>query len=190
MAVRINDVAGVAGLIQPNARVDVLVNLRDEREAGRQVAKVFMENMRVLSVGTQVERGQDGQAISATTATLEVTPAEAERLFVAVNSGTLQLVLRGFGDPNSSSTEGARSSDVLSGLRGAIAPPPPQEPAPARRAAEPRRSTVAAAPSAPAPALAAAPRPAAPDSVAVTVFRGASASQQKFVKPDSARKTP
>src|SRR3982751_4363930 len=48
MGVRINDVAGVSGLIQPNSRVDVLVNIRTQ-DGGRQVSKLFMENMRVLS---------------------------------------------------------------------------------------------------------------------------------------------
>jgi pilus assembly protein CpaB len=57
MSVKINDVAGISGLIQPNSRVDVLVNIRDERSAKEtQVAKLFMENMRVLSVGQQVTR--------------------------------------------------------------------------------------------------------------------------------------
>src|SRR5215211_428125 len=48
-AVRIDDVAGLSGLLQPNSRVDVLVTLRDNRTAnGSQVAKLFMSNMRVL----------------------------------------------------------------------------------------------------------------------------------------------
>ncbi len=51
MAVRINDVAGISGLLQPNSRVDVLVTIRDNN-SDRQVAKLFMSNMLVLSVGT------------------------------------------------------------------------------------------------------------------------------------------
>jgi pilus assembly protein CpaB len=99
MAIRINDVAGIAGMIQPNSRVDILVTLSDEVSQGRQVAKLFMENMRVLSVGTQAERGEDGKPIAAATATLEVTPDEAERLAVASNAGSIQLVLRGVRRP-------------------------------------------------------------------------------------------
>ena len=76
----------MSGLIQPNSRVDVLVNIRID-DGGRQVSKLFMENMRVLSVGTRVERDAEGKAIEATTAALEVTPEEAERLAVAVNQG-------------------------------------------------------------------------------------------------------
>ena len=179
MGLRINDVAGVSGLIQPNSRVDVLVNIRSD--GGRQVSKLFMENMRVLSVGTRVERDAEGKAIEATTAALEVTPEEAERLAVAVNQGSIQLVLRGYGDPDSVRTKGANSSDVLSQLNGA----PERAPEPARpvqrRAAPPRPAT-------PAPVVVA--PPAKPDSLTVTVFRGADVQKQKFEKPNDQKATP
>ena len=59
MSVKINDVDGISGLLQPNSRVDVLVTIRDESNSearGRSVAKLFMSNMRVLSVGQRVQR--------------------------------------------------------------------------------------------------------------------------------------
>ena len=179
MGLRINDVAGVSGLIQPNSRVDVLVNIRSD--GGRQVSKLFMENMRVLSVGTRVERDAEGKAIEATTAALEVTPEEAERLAVAVNQGSIQLVLRGYGDPDSVRTKGANSSDVLSQLGNAPERTPEPAPRPVRRAAPPPR------PAAPAPVVVA---PAKPDSLTVTVFRGADVQKQKFEKPTDPKATP
>jgi pilus assembly protein CpaB len=74
-----------------------------------------------------------------------VAPAEAERLAVAINEGKIQLVLRGYGDPDSIKTRGAMSADVLAQLRDApalrpapvakvrpvvrrAAPPPPPAP--------------------------------------------------------------
>lgn len=186
MAVPINDVSGMAGLIQPNSRVDVLVTLDDEKGKGRdRVAKVFMANMRVLSVGTHVERGSDGQAISATTAALEVSPDEAERLAVATNQGQIQLVLRGYGDPDSIKTRGAVSTDVLAQLRDAPVALPVTPAAPARRAVRPTPARPAPAPVA--VAQAPAPAPKAPSEWTVDVYRGEKVSQQKFVKPDSAR---
>jgi pilus assembly protein CpaB len=170
MALRINDVAGVSGLIQPNSRVDVLVNIRNDANGGRQVSKLFMENMRVLSVGTTLERNAEGKAIEATTAALEVTPAEAERLAVAVNQGSIQLVLRGYGDPDSVRTRGANSADILSQLGSA-----PTRVVEAPRA--PRRSPPR--PVAP-PTVVQAPAPQKPDSLTVTIFRGTDRQQQKF----------
>jgi len=180
MAVKINDVAGLSGLIQPNSRVDVLVALKaDQQTSSKEQAKLFMNNMRVLSVGTQVERGDDGKAIQATTATLEVTPEQAEQLAVAVNQGTIQLVLRGYGDPDSVTTPGATSTDVLAQLRSG--------PMRMESVSKPERRTVRPKPVAAAPAPA--PAPVAvrtvmatpkPDSVVVRVYRGDKLTQQKF----------
>src|SRR4029079_14561908 len=91
---------------------------RDEKK-NQQVAKLFMANMRVLSVGTQDTRTADNRPIAATTVTLEVTPVEAERRAIAQGEGRIQLVLRGYGDPDSIKTEGAKSADVLAQLRSA-----------------------------------------------------------------------
>ena len=170
MAVRINDVAGISGLLQPNSRVDVLVTIRDDR-GDRQVAKLFMSNMLVLSVGTEVQRDTQGKPINATTVTLAVTPEESERLAIAMNTGSIQLVLRGYGDPDSVRTKGANSGDVLNQLRG-TSTVIPQKAAPPRIVYRPL-----AAPK-PEPRKEAPPPP--PDSARVDVYRAGKAIQQKF----------
>jgi pilus assembly protein CpaB len=115
MAIKINDVVGIAGMIRPDSRVDVLVTLKEDINApdNRKRAKLFMSNMRVLSVGADVSKGDDGKPINATTAALEVTPEEAERLAIAMNQGTIQLVLRGYGDPDSIRTAAPRRAASL-----------------------------------------------------------------------------
>jgi len=177
MSVKINDVAGISGLIQPNSRVDVLVNIRDDRvEKETQVAKLFMENMRVLSVGQQVTRGDDGKPINATTATLEVTPDEAERLAIAMGQGSIALVLRGYGDPDSIKTKGATSSDVLSQLReGMVVNLTPKH-------VDPPRHRSPAPPPPPPPPVIVQVAPRSPDSLTVQVYRGSTMSQNRFVK--------
>jgi|SRR5690348_112841 len=180
MAVKINDVAGLSGLIQPNNRVDVLVTLKaNAQQNTKDEAKLFMSNMRVLSVGTQVERGDDGKPIQATTATLEVTPQQAEQLAVAMNEGTIQLVLRGFGDPDSVKTTGATATDVLAQLRTAGSTRNADQDPPKRMHARPRP-----APALPAVRVAADPPPR-PDSIVVRVYRGDKLTQQKFDQKDS-----
>jgi pilus assembly protein CpaB len=173
MAVRINDVAGISGLLQPNSRVDVLVTINDGTGSGRQVAKLFMSNMLVLSVGTEIQRDNQGKAINATTVTLAVTPDEAERLAIAMNTGAIQLVLRGYGDPDSVRTKGANSRDVLTQLQGTsvIAPPatPNARPRVIYRPLQP-------APKPPPPP----PPPAPPESALVNVYRAGKATPQKF----------
>jgi pilus assembly protein CpaB len=174
MALRINDIAGVSNLVQPNSRVDVLVQIRNEAKDGRLVSKLFMENMRVLSVGTAVERDAQGKPIEAASVALEVTPAEAERLAIAASQGSIQLVLRGYGDPDSVRTKGANTGDVLAQLGNA---PERVVEAPKPRRATPRPATP--------PVVVQAP-PAKPDSLTVTIFRGTEKQQQKFETPKTA----
>jgi pilus assembly protein CpaB len=173
MAVRINDVAGISGLLQPNSRVDVLVTIRDNTVADRQVAKLFMSNMLVLSVGTEIQRDNQGKAINATTVTLAVTPEEAERLAIAMNTGAIQLVLRGYGDPDTVRTKGANSRDVLTQLQGTSVVAPPTTPN-----ARPRviYRPLQPAPKPPPPP----PPPAPPESALVNVYRAGKATPQKF----------
>jgi pilus assembly protein CpaB len=184
MAVRINDIAGISGLIQPNSRVDVLVTMTDGTSRS-QVAKLFMENMRVLSVGTQVQRGLDGLPADGKIATLEVTPTEAERLAVAMSRGNIQLVLRGYGDPDSINTDGASSSDVLAALRDAPVVSTPVRP-PVRRstrpAPTPKTDTVVIAP--PPPVV-----PPRPDTSVVKIYRGNQMTTEKF-QVDSSKRPP
>ena len=181
MSVRIDDVAGIAGMVQPNSRVDVMLTTRDETSQGGQVSKLFMSNMRILSVGSQVARGEDGRPINAPTATLEVTPAEAERLALAVREGAIQLVLRGYGDPDSVQTTGAKRGDLLTQVDNGPPPAPASAPAPRRTSRPPTRP-------APAP-VATVPIPEKTDSVIVRVYRGDQLSSIKFEQArDSARR--
>ena len=91
MAVRINDVSGVAGFIQTNDAVDVLVtrSLGDNRE----VTDVLLQNVKVMAIDQNAKKA-DGSADVARTATLEVGPLEAQKLALAQRIGTLSLVLR------------------------------------------------------------------------------------------------
>ena len=174
MAVRINDVAGIAGMIQPNSRVDILVNIGDP-STNKQVAKLFMENMRVLAIGTEIQRDASGKPISAPTVTLAVTPEQAERLAVAMNQGTIALVLRGYGDPDSVKTRGATSVDVLAQLQlGRIAPPPASKVAGKR--SPPKASPIAP----PVVIVRPAPPPPPPESATVKVYRAGKETPQKF----------
>lgn len=180
MSVRINDVTGIAGMIPPNSRVDI--GLTTTLGNAQRTAKVFMSNMRVLMMQTATTKTEDGRPIPATVATLEVTPEEFELLLVAQAQGSIQLVLRGYGDPDSVVTSGKTSSDIERALRDA----PPVRPPPQRRVASgpPTRAVpetvVVREP------LAAAPKQKA-DTNKVEVFRGANKTELKFSK-DSVRR--
>ena len=182
LSIRINDVTGMAGLIPTDSRVDII--LTTTLGNATRTAKIFMSNMRVLGIGTQTARSEDGRPIPATVAHLEVTPEESEQLLVAQASGAIQLVLRGYGDPDSVKTKGATTTDVERALRDAPSAPPPRRsatrpPVPATRAAP---ETVIVTQQAPAPR-----QQAKPDTNKVEVFRGNAKQDYKFSK-DSTRR--
>ena len=94
-SVRINDVSGVSGFIQPSDSVDVLIT-RQASAGGndsREITDVLLQNIRVVAIGQQAE-GADGKPVLAKTATLEVTPTDAQKLALAQQVGSLSLVLR------------------------------------------------------------------------------------------------
>ena len=89
-AVRINDVSGVAGFVQPTDSVDVLIT----REAdGRTVTDVLLQDTRVIAMDQNAWKA-DGTPNVARTATLEVNPLDAQKLALAQQIGSLSLVMR------------------------------------------------------------------------------------------------
>jgi pilus assembly protein CpaB len=91
-AVRINDVSGVAGFVQPMDTVDVLIT-RQMPGSDAQATDVLLQAVKVIAID-QNAQGADGKPVLAKTATLEVNPVDAQKLALAQNVGSLSLVLR------------------------------------------------------------------------------------------------
>jgi pilus assembly protein CpaB len=118
MAVKVDEVVGVGGFIKPSDRVDVMVTIQQTNDAQSVVAKVILENIRVLAAGTQMVRtGKDEEAKPVQVITLEVDVVEAEKLALASTQGKLRLALRNPRDGESVLTEGARVPSLLSSYR-------------------------------------------------------------------------
>lgn len=94
ISVQINDSSGVAGLIQPNSRVDVLFTRPGSMTEA--VTAVILQNIKVLAIGRQVQMNQalDPKAPKMPVATLLVTPEDAQKLELAKNEGRISLALR------------------------------------------------------------------------------------------------
>jgi pilus assembly protein CpaB len=152
VAVKVNDVVGVAGFVLPGMRVDVLATGHppDSGQAGS-VTKTILQDILVLSAGQTIEPSATGKAINAPVVTLLVTPDQAETLTLA-SEWRIQLVLRSGADRTIAQTPGRALWELAGKTR------PPQEASPAPR---PVRTAPAAAP---------APTPRVPDEV--VVFRG------------------
>lgn len=93
------------GFVLPNDRVDVIRTYRDEeasRAGGTDVHQsiTILTNIRVLAIGQNVQERDGEKVVTGETATLEVTPTQAELLALAQKVGQLSLVLRSLADAN------------------------------------------------------------------------------------------
>jgi len=124
-SVRINDVSGVAGFVQPNDSVDVLITRTVEGAAtAAQVTDVLLQNVRVIAIDQQ-SKNADGTPKVAKTATLEVNPIDAQKLALAQQVGDLGLVLRKPGEQNNPVVETVSMSDLRYNMYGGARYPAP-----------------------------------------------------------------
>jgi pilus assembly protein CpaB len=116
IAVRVDDVVGVAGFIHADDRVDVMVTMRPY-QGSESTTKVFLQNIKVLAVGQEVDNGDKSRmhATQATVATLLVSPQDAERLVLAQTEGRIMLTLRSWTDSLPVDTNGASPSGLIGG---------------------------------------------------------------------------
>lgn len=129
VAVRVNEVVGVAGFVLPGMRVDVLVTGRPGGQE-QTVTKTILQDIQVLSAGQKIEPDARGQAINAPVVTLLVSPEQAEVLTLA-SEGRIQLVLRNSGDRTVEKTPGRMLAELYqTGAAKPAGEPPKPRPRP------------------------------------------------------------
>lgn len=122
-SVRINDVSGVAGFVQPNDSVDVLITRSVPGDNG-QATDVLLQNVRVIAID-QTAKNADGSPKVGRSATLEVNPLDAQKLALAQEVGTMSLVLRKPGEQNNPVVETVSMSDLRYSMYGGTHYPAP-----------------------------------------------------------------
>jgi len=118
VAMEIAPVNGAGGFILPEDHVDVMLTRRDTtaQQAGgveKYVSETILQNVRVLAVDQTVEEKNGEKVAVGKTATLEVTPDQAETLALARQQGTRSLALRSLLDSqatNDNDDTGERTS--------------------------------------------------------------------------------
>jgi pilus assembly protein CpaB len=115
-AVRVDDVVGVAGFVTPGMRVDVLVSGTGPGAAANDGPKVktLLQNIEVLSAGTNIQKDNEGKAVPVQVVNLLVTPEQAQLLSLASNQTKIQLVLRNPLDTDTPKTPSMAMNSVLS----------------------------------------------------------------------------
>jgi pilus assembly protein CpaB len=118
MAVKVDKVIGVSGYINPGNRVDVLVTInQQDGEKQSPVTKTILENVLVLTVGSEVEKtGKQEKPTAVDVITVEVTPEQGEKLALAATEGKVALALRNPTDMGEVVTKGATVPALLTSL--------------------------------------------------------------------------
>ena len=100
ISTRIKEETGVGKLILPNDHVDVILTMRRRGRGGSEdhVSDTLFRNIRVLAIGQLIEAAEGKKLAEGNTATLELTPKQAEELAAANSKGEISLILRSIAD--------------------------------------------------------------------------------------------
>jgi pilus assembly protein CpaB len=122
-AVKVDDVVNVSGFVTPGMRVDVLISGRppgQQNPTRGTESRTLLQNIQVLSAGTDYQKDSEGKARTVQVVNLLVTPEQAELLSLASNQVKIQLVLRNPLDTKIASVPGTATGNLFSG--GTVAP--------------------------------------------------------------------
>ena len=123
VSVEISPESASAGFILPDDRVDVILTYEIEVLQGQEMVEqtivvTAMENVRVLAID-QIFGEIDGvPALTGSTATLELTPEEAELMSLSARRSTISLTLRSHADAGENNGETIARLDLISDDQG------------------------------------------------------------------------
>jgi pilus assembly protein CpaB len=93
IALRSDEVVGVAGFLIPGSHLDVLVTYRSGSSTEPVTATVLQDAV-VIAAGHQIEPDPEGKPSAVTVVTLLLTPDQAQRAVLASTQGAIHFVLR------------------------------------------------------------------------------------------------
>ena len=119
ISTEISPETGAGGFILPNDRVDVILSRReksaDARGTENTTSETVLTNVRVLAIDQTVEEKNGQRVVVGKTATLELSPRQAETLALSRQTGTLSLALRSLLDASNNAPppdEGGRRTGI------------------------------------------------------------------------------
>jgi pilus assembly protein CpaB len=166
IAVKVDEVVGVAGFVTPGLHVDVLVSgippvgAAQTAQQGT-VVRTILQNIQVLSAGTDIQKDAEGKPQQVQVVNLLVTPEQAETLNLASSSanGTkIQLLLRNPLDTKTEPVQGTAMGNIFADQNAPV------------KTAHPVAKTV---------------KKAAPQPFSIEVINGSKRSEEKFGTPEA-----
>jgi pilus assembly protein CpaB len=112
VAVPVTEVTGVSGMLYPGDRVDVYFSRQPEEALP--YSELLAQDARVLSVGLDMNVGKDKPEV-VKSATIEVTPLQAQKITLALAAGQINLALRHFTDESRVRLQTVQVTDLNDG---------------------------------------------------------------------------
>lgn len=113
ITIKVNDVLGVAGFINPGDRVDIVSIIK--QSDNRTFSKIILQNVLVLAVGDRILDSNaipDPKAKVVGQVTLALNATDSEKLALASELGQLHLALRPFAEEEISNSPGTKPEDI------------------------------------------------------------------------------
>lgn len=98
VAIRSNEIIGVAGFLYPGSRVDLLMTFTPPGGNNLPVTETVLQNVEVLTAGQTIEPDPQGKPQSVNVVTLLLSPQDSQKLQLASAQGNIQFVLRSGAD--------------------------------------------------------------------------------------------
>ena len=123
ISVEISPESASAGFILPDDRVDVILTQIVEVDTGSSkddftYTQTILQNVRILAIDQTFTTVDGMPTITGSTATMELTPDQAERMATAQRSGALSLTLRSVADADFNNGDTVAEGEILGTLNG------------------------------------------------------------------------
>ena len=119
ISIGISTDSSAGGFILPNDRVDVILTQKAQG-TNRGIAKTILSDLRVLAVDQVYRQEKDTRTVIGKTATVEVTPEQAEAIAAAAQTGSLALALRPLRDGVADNDDSVAPKKKVAAVDGAV----------------------------------------------------------------------
>jgi pilus assembly protein CpaB len=112
MSMPVDEVADIAGFVEPHTRVDILVAVTGTGPNQGSFSRIVLQNIEVLAVAQEIQHVKDEPEV-VKVVTLLLTPTDAEKLDLASHEGMLRLAMRNYSDSKIVETRGIGIGELL-----------------------------------------------------------------------------
>jgi pilus assembly protein CpaB len=114
VAIRSNEIIGVAGFLYPGSHVDLLMTFTPPG-GNMPVTQTVMQNVEVLTAGQTIEPDPQGKPQQVNVVTLLLSPQDTQKLQLASAQGNIQFVLRSGADQKTPELRATRLDELVVG---------------------------------------------------------------------------